>query len=193
MLFVAGCSTSPPSQYYFLTPLSEQAETAAEIDPTLDITVVEVQVRIARYLDRPQIITRLDSNEYRLDEFNRWAGSFKDNITTVLIQNLTTLLDNTVVARRPIPSALPVDYVVFVDIIQFDSMPGQSVTLQATWGVMVKGDIAAAQTMQPRSFHVNVPLESKGYDTLVAAKSRILADLSREIVQGLTDLQISQR
>lgn len=189
MLFVTGCSTSPPSQYYFLTPMNEQAEAAAEIDPTLDIAVVEVQVRMARYLDRPQIITRLDSNEYRLDEFNRWTGSFKDNITTALIQNLTTLLSNAVVARRPIPSALPVDYVAFVDIIQFDGVPGESVTLQAIWGILKKGDKAAAQTLQPRSFHVKMPVESKGYDALVAAKSRIIADLSRMIAQTLTDLQ----
>jgi uncharacterized lipoprotein YmbA len=193
ILFVAGCSTSPPSQYYFLTPLDEPAEAAAEIDPTLDTTVVEVQVRIARYLDRPQIITRLDSNEFRIDEFNRWAGSFKDNITTALIHNLTSLLENTVIARRPIPSALPVDYVAFVDIIQFDGVPGQSVTLRATWGILRKGDKAAAQSMQPRSYKLTLPVESKGYDALVAAKSQIIGDLSRKIAQALTDLQNSQR
>jgi hypothetical protein len=39
---------------------------------------------------------------------------------------------------------------------------------------------------------VEVPVESKGYESLVAAKSRILADLSRVIVQALTDLNNPQ-
>jgi len=188
MLLAAGCSMTPPSQHYFLAPLAVQDGAAKASDPTSDITVVEVQVRIAHYLDRPQIVTRIGPNEFRLDEFNRWTGSFKDNITNALVQNLTALLSNTVVVRRPVPSSLPVNYLAFIDIIQFDGIPGQSVTLLATWGVLEKEDDKTAQTLRPESFNVTVPLASKDYDRLVHIKSRILADLSREIAQAIAGL-----
>ncbi len=184
VLITAGCSTSSPSQHYFLASIAEQDGAAPEPDPKAGTLVVDVQVRLAHYLDRPQIVTRIGPNQLRLDEFNRWTGSFKHNINDVLVQNLSALLRNAIVVRRPFPSSLPIDYQVFIDITQFDSTPGQSVTLRATWGILAKGD-KTNQSLRPKNFNLTVPDESRDYKILVAAQSRILADLSREIAQTL--------
>ena len=184
LLFIISCSTSPPSQHFFIAPLADPDGTTGQSEPAAEMTTIEVQVRIPRYLDRPQIVTRTGPNEYRLDEFNRWTGSLKGNITTVVIQNLKALIPNAFVAQRPIPSVIPVDYVVFVDVVQFDGVIGQSVTLLANWGVLEKGD-KIGETLQPRSFNATESVDAKGYASLVAAKSRILLDLSQEIIQAL--------
>ena len=188
LFLIAGCSTTPPAQHYFIAPLAEPAGTDKKLDLSSDRTTIEVQVRIPRYIDRPQIVTRIGPNEFRLDEFNRWAGSVKDNITTVVIQNLKALMPDTIIARRPIPSVLSIDYVVFVDVVQFDGVIGKDVTIMATWGILDKDD-KTDPTLQVREFSTTESVESKSYASLVAAKSRILANLSQEIVQALEDLQ----
>lgn len=186
MLIVTGCTSTPPAKHYFLSPLDQpdKAILSRGEGSKLDISAVDVHVRVASYLDRPQIVTRTGPNALRIDEFNRWPGSFADQITNTLIQNLSVLLGNVIVARRPLPAAMGVDHHVFIDIIQFDGVSGQSVTLLANWGVFAKGD-KDQEIFPPQRFKSTLPVESTAYESMVAVQSRALGDLSREIAQTI--------
>ena len=186
--FMANCSATPPSRHYLLTPLSIEASgkpTAA--DQTSRLTVVVMPVRIPPYLNRPQMVTRTGSNEMHIDEFNRWASPFEDNIADVLARNLSSLLPKTRFARHPVPAALPVAYSVFVDIFRFEGIPGQSVAFLANWAVVAKGE-RSDRRVTFQTYDKTLTVDGQGYGSLVATQSRMLADFSREIAQALADL-----
>ena len=63
-------------------------------------------VAIPDYLDRPQILTRSGPSELQLAEFERWAGSLEKDVSRVLAENLSTLLekDHVIVLRSRITS-----------------------------------------------------------------------------------------
>jgi uncharacterized lipoprotein YmbA len=185
MLAVVGCASTPPSQHYFLTPIDELELSDTRPSIQSEINVIAVLVRTPRYLDRPQIVTRIGPNEFKLDEFNRWTGSFKDNIANVMVQNFKYLLPNATVVRFPVPRAMNIDYKVLIDISRFDGTRGASVTLQTTWALLIKGDNPNLETAH---FVSTVPVASKDYNALAKAKSRALAELSQAIAKKIQHL-----
>ena len=82
----AGKSAS--SKFYVLSPLPQSKLSAAE-----GTTIGVFPVAMPDYLDRPQIVTRVSENEIKLDEFSRWAEPLKENFYSVLVENLSTLLN----------------------------------------------------------------------------------------------------
>ena len=88
-----------PSRFFVLTPLADAAPSSGgERVASLGLG----PIHLPRYLDRPEIVTRVGPNEVKPALFDYWGGSLSRQFETVLAQNLQTL-----VARRP-DSALPV-------------------------------------------------------------------------------------
>jgi uncharacterized lipoprotein YmbA len=79
-----GPSTSSATRYYLLeSRIDESMQTQAEIGLE-DIVVGIRPVGIPAYLDRPQLVTRLDGNELRVEEFSQWAEPLIDSISRVI-------------------------------------------------------------------------------------------------------------
>jgi hypothetical protein len=92
---LGGCvGKSPPSRFYRLTSLVESQPGAIQTEPTQNIAVgVGLgPVTIADYLDQTKIVTRSSENKIERAEFDQWSGSFKNNVTEVLAENLGNLL-----------------------------------------------------------------------------------------------------
>ena len=62
-LTLAGCSTSPPSRFYLLTP----GEAALEGPALKDLVLGVGPVRLAAYLERPQIVARKSVNRLKVE------------------------------------------------------------------------------------------------------------------------------
>jgi uncharacterized lipoprotein YmbA len=177
-LTLSGCASSGPSRFYTLSALgdknvSDQKRAAAD-----SVSVGIVPVEIPDYLDRPQIVTRTGPNELKLAEYDRWAGSLSENITTVLRENLSLLLNTARVFEYPWNPSLAVDYKVTINVIRLESVPGDHVILRALWtvsgGKEGRGPITRVTAVREK-------LDVPGYDALVAAISRVFGSLSREI------------
>src|SRR5262245_34057041 len=84
-----GCASSPPSKFYALSSLPSTPAAGAATEGTV---VAVAPVTIPLYLDRPQIVTRASENELRLSEYDRWAGSLREDLTTIMTENLAELL-----------------------------------------------------------------------------------------------------
>lgn len=170
---LAACGSTPPSRFYALTPVAAAADGA-----TSDLSVSLEPVSVPSLLDRPQIVTRLSEHEYLLAEFARWAEPLRDNVTSVVAENLSTLLGTDRVA---IFGEGDVDMRVTVRIFRFDAEPGSATTLGAHWRVISHtGDtLANARTTY------TAPLPSGDYEALAAAMSRTLADLARDVADSI--------
>jgi uncharacterized protein len=175
LVVLAGCSESPPTQFYTLSGM--QLPPAGQNAPK---TVVGVgPVTLPEYLDRPQIVTRASGNRVVLASFHSWVEPVDSMFTRVLVGNLSSLLatDNvvTVPQRRP----MPLDYEVEVDVDRFDADHTGRAVLDARWRVFRKD--GAELIGEGRSTIVEPAAEAGSYEEIVAAMSRALAGLSSAI------------
>ena len=183
LVFLAGCrSATPPVEFYTLSPLTV-------VDPTdkIDglggnIAVGIGPLQMPKINDRPQIVTRIGPNRINVDEFHRWAGSVYEDFLRVVTMNLATLLQSDLVAAYPWEDYFDPDYRIYLEVQQFDGRLGQQVQLVITWTI-TGGQ--ARQILLVRKSVIREPVQGEGYDAFVAAKSRILTTLSRQIARGI--------
>ena len=93
-LALAGClgGQSPSTNFYMLSALSPSPAGTAPASGAARIHIGLETVVIAEYLNRNEIVINLDNTIYQLAEFNQWAEPLSDNLTRVLEENLTNLL-----------------------------------------------------------------------------------------------------
>jgi uncharacterized lipoprotein YmbA len=171
----AGKSAS--SKFYVLSSLPQSSLSGAE-----GTTIGVFPVGMPDYLDRPQIVTRASENEIRIDEFSRWAEPLKDSFTRALVQNLSTLLNNAKVIRTTEGASIPMALQVVVEVLQFDGALGDDVVLIVKWGLF---EAQEKKLLLAKRSSFKEPTGAATYEALVAAESRAVAALSREIAEAI--------
>jgi uncharacterized lipoprotein YmbA len=180
---VGGCGTSPPARLYTLTPIPQQEMKAVERQGAHLVSVSVAPVDIPDYLDRSPIVTRDGTTGLKLAEFHRWGGSLGDNITTVLVENLSALLSSDRVVAYPGMRYGTPDFRTEVRVLRLDCIPEDRVELKAQW-LVVTGEERQEVARGLSTFTERVAGGS--YESLVAAVSGAVGQLSREIAQGMT-------
>lgn len=183
---VAGCAGSGASRFYQLQPLAAGSSNPHPAAAGRSTVVGVGPVSIPEYLDRPQIVTRTVGNELRLAEHHRWAESLEDNFARVLAENLSALLPGDYVVALPWPGAARLTYQVSVKVVQFDSSATGSVRLRADWSVL-EGN-GSGKVLAMRQSNIRLTADGNDYEALVAAQSRALAELSRQIAGAVKSL-----
>jgi len=182
-IWLPGCASSPDARFYTLSTIGHQEAQPSSNHRENPVSVSIAPVEIPDYLDRPQIVTRDGQNELKLAEFERWGGALRDNIAAVLAENLAQLLDSDRVYAYPPKRAEKADYQVSMRVLRLDCAPGDKVLLKAQWAV------TSGQEKKEIATHISTFTESMSdsrYDTLAAAVSKTLAQISREIAQEIT-------
>lgn len=185
LIVLGGCANTKPSRFYTLSPLgmSEGATKPETADEGIAIGIGPI--KLPELLDRPQIMTRTSRNELELSEFDRWAGSLADDFSRVLAENLSILLSTDRVSFYPWRKSLPIQYQVVVDVTRFDGTLGERASLIARWTVFRGRDKKVLFMQKSRIIE---PSGGQGYGAMVAAQSRALGHLSREIANAIKAL-----
>lgn len=178
----AGCGSTQPARMYTLSAIEHQEAKPAVLQGANTVSVSVAPVEIPDYLDRSPIVTRDGSNGLKFAEFDRWGGSLGENISTVLVENLSLLLASDRVFTYPRLSPEKPDYRVGVRILRLDCIPGERVELKAQW-VVTSGQEKQVETNRLSTFTEKVG--DNRYETLVAAVSRSVGQLSREIAREI--------
>ena len=183
-LILAGCATQP-SRFYLLTP----SDAVVPRGPFLEDLVLGVgPVRLAAYLERPQIVARKSANSLKVEEFDRWGGTLEANITWVVAENLSRDLGTESVVTFPWERALLPDYQVTVDVRQFDLIRPGEVRLAALWRLLgPRGEKLHAI----RKSDIREPVTGEGFEAQVAAQSRVLGRMSLEIAEAIRRLELN--
>jgi hypothetical protein len=177
---LAGClGASRPVDFYTLTPLPRPAA-GPEVTPGTIIAFYPVL--IPEYIDRPQIVTRTDDNQIALSEFNRWGGTLKHELTNVLVQNLNVLLAERRANVMLDTLTFDPNFLVTVAVNRFDGQLGNTVWLNAAWSIR---DLKAKKMLAVKTSVIQEKAAAQDYAALVAAESRAIAALSREIAAEL--------
>ena len=99
--------------------------------------------------------------------------------------NLSALLQSSLVVAFPWEDYFDPDYRIYMEIHQFDGRLGQYAQLDVTWAIIGR---EARKILLVRNSLIREPVQGEDYDTFVAAKSRILGTLSRQIAQGIKEI-----
>lgn len=183
LVVLGGCAgISPPSNFYVLSSITESAAAPAPAGNESMIAIGVGPVNLPDYLDRSQIVTRSSPNELKVAAFDRWAESLKSSFPRVLTENLSALLNTNQVAVFPWRKAIPVEYQVIVDVVQFDAESGGNAVLIARWSIL--GDGGDKMYMIKKST-ITVSTNTDDYAELVSAQSQTLAEFSREIAEAI--------
>lgn len=173
----ACAGTSASSKFYVLSPLPQSKLGGAEG------TIIAVfPVAMPDYLDRPQIVTRVSENQITFDEFNRWGENLKENLYTVLVENLAALLNSDKVIKSSQHLGLAARLQVGIEVVRFDGILGGDVVLAVRWGLM---DPESKKLLVAKRSSFKEPTGAATYQALVAAQSRTVGALSREIAEAI--------
>ena len=142
-------------------------------------------IRFPPYLDRSGIVTRTNSNAIEIAEFDVWAGTLSSEFPRVLADNLSALLATDRVSTFPRLMGHPVDYQVTGDVVQFDGSPNGQVTLVARWNLVRARE---RKHLASRQSTISLSVGAPSYEALVAAQSRAVEELAREIAAALKSL-----
>jgi uncharacterized protein len=175
---VTGCAGSPPARYYLLSPLPQDKDDVPGSDRP---AIVVGPVRLPSHLERPQIATRTGKNELHLAEFDRWAEPLEENLARVVAEGLSSLVGSGNVAVFPWRGGTA-DYQVTVDVTRFEGTLDGTATIGGRWTVLT-GD--GRKALVTRRFVFEERVTTEDYASLVAAYSRCLASLTKEIAADL--------
>jgi len=192
---LAGCSfLSPrpdPSRFFTLAALSEAGGSPGHA-PAAGSTAAQGMmyglgpIKVPAYLDRNEIATRVSPSEIKYSATDYWAEPLQANVSRVLLQNLSALLDTDRIATYPWGTSAKVNYQMQVELLRFERDASGQVRLSARWGVR-------AGTGGPFLFikDANLTRAATGRSTgdAIAALSATLGELSQEIAAAVRQLR----
>jgi len=180
-----GCASSPPTKFYTLSSISG----SEKVDNSGSETCISIgvgPVKIPEYLDQAGVVTDLNPNEYLVGEFSKWSEPLGMNISRILARNLTSLLCTKIVSTFPWVGSLSFDYRVIVEVIRMDGVLGENARLDASW--MIYDGTDRKKLLLAKMTQYKEALDHKGYESYVAAQSRNVAALSRDIAEAIKAL-----
>ncbi len=182
VLLLSACITgnSLPSKFYNLR--AENAGLYVNDRVRADIGILEV--KIPDYLDKPQIATLKSGGvELSISEHNRWSEPLSGMIQRVIAADLGYNLPKAVVKPR-LSAREDFKYLVQIEIGRFDGSWNKTADLDAWW--TITGNNGNVLLQQKSS--LSAPL-GEGYDALVQAQSRLLAELAAQIAPAIARLR----
>ena len=173
-LLLAGCA-GPGKSYYVLTasgPVPTGGGVGIGVGP----------VTLAEYLDRPNLVTQESPNQLGVASDHRWAGDLTENISRVTAANLGRALHTGNVRTYPWQSDSELRYQVSLDVRQLHSDSDGYAVCEIGWRAYSLPDrrLKASKTFTDRE-----ALESDGYNSSVAAQSRLIGRLAENIASSL--------
>jgi hypothetical protein len=181
LALIAGCGTSPKERYY---TLSAEEAPAGAAPAKAAYTVAVGPATVPAVVDRFGIVLRVEANRVEVNDLHRWAEPLRRAIPRVVAANLARELGTARVVVYPPGGSEVADYRVFLDVSRFESEAGKAVTLEAAWSIRR----SAGGELRTGSSVVREPVAGSGYEPLVAAHSRALDAVSREIAETLRSM-----
>ncbi len=184
-LAACGGGPSSPGRFYVLASPTDLSATMPQQTTGKDLVVGVGPVELPPHLDRTQIVTQASQYRLNLKDLDQWAEPLKEGFTRVLAQNLSQLLGTNRIVQFPWRRPFTVKLQVTVEVLRFDTdVAGESV-LAARWNIL-DGD--GRKLLYSRTSTYRDKASGKGVEPIVAAMSRNLVELSREIAASVSAL-----
>jgi hypothetical protein len=176
----AACSFlkphADPTQYFVLT--SEERKPAAV--PAQKLLGVD-RIELPEYLLRSELVTRSESNQLKIAEYDHWGEPLKDGFLRTLRSDLENQLGAGHVLAPPFDPAHRPALTVDVEVRRFERVLPEGVVLEGMW-ILRDTSGAALITQEVR---LRQPVARDDTSTTVAALSTALGALAGEIADAV--------
>jgi uncharacterized lipoprotein YmbA len=189
LVFQFGCGSTKPSRFYVLTPASNPEGEVVQSGGYSDISVGIGILKFPDHLLRPQIAIQTGSNKLDYAEYDRWAEPLNDNFARVMAENLSKIIPSDSVYIYPWKSTTKVQYQLNFEVMQFSQGADGSVTLIVFWSIF---DNSTAEQLLRKKTTLSQPGPSSdpvNYGSVVQVMSRLVEDLSRQVVSTLKAIE----
>lgn len=190
-LVAGACGFGPQpdtSTFYVLSSLDEM-QMPGELEPgetlgapTPDLAIGIGPIVFPDYLARSALVTRLSDHQVDISNEEWWAEPFPESVQETLVENLSALLGTERFYEHPWHSSTALDYAIELSVSRFERDRLGVVRLMGRW--MLK-DGGTGRELLRRKMQLEEPAGSTGTTAAVAAQSRVLARLSREIAAAI--------
>ncbi|MBI4843107.1 MAG: membrane integrity-associated transporter subunit PqiC [Nitrospirae bacterium] len=182
---LTGCAVTKESRFYTLNTVNSQAADKPYIESNERVLIALGPIEIPDVLDRPQMVIYSGVNELLFSEFDRWAGSLKDIISDVVMEDISGLLASDGMAlvswRQPVPATYRID----LQITKFGRISENEIVLSARWTL---SDGESKKVVYTSESNLNEPTEGQGHSAAAESMSRALQTLSREIADVIREI-----
>lgn len=182
LVLLAACGSSPKTEFYQLNADMSSITQAANLSEGPAIGVW--QVELPDLLDRSEIVTRDNQFKITMADFSWWAGNLSQNMSLLIVTQLSQNLQSNRIVMSPWPSYRKNDYQVIVRVQRFDGALGGEVVLRGLWNLL-DGDGTKELDRQVFEFRTNTA--DLTYQEMVAAMSRLTVKLSEQLTEGIID------
>jgi len=133
-LVAAACfgPKADPTTFWVLSPVAARAPGTGAAGPAVGLG----PVTLPEYLRRPQMVTRVDDHQVRVDEFSRWAEPLDDMLTETLAEEIRAEVRPASLVMYPWRANQIPELWVKVQVDRFEPAASGEVLLQATWQVL---------------------------------------------------------
>jgi uncharacterized lipoprotein YmbA len=186
-VLMTSCLRSNPSHFFTLEPVINGESKANKMEKrNVHATILGIgPIRLPGYMNRPQIVTRLNNNEVHISEFNRWASPVANRIPTVLQNNLAALLPAMEVTEYSLHQHLEFTFQAIIDIVEFIGQPNGDVVLKARWIFVDKSQGGTESRLYAGSYTRKA--KDKTHNSVVSAMTELLGDLSKDIAKTVPE------
>lgn len=182
-LILSGCATSQTPRLYVAAPLAGWRTVATRDALHSKLTVRFAPVRLASYLDRPQIVSRISDHEIKVDSFNRWGIPLDVLSTELLAESVARAIPEAFVETSAQRTMKEPGYLVQVEIVRLDGALGGPVELVAQWSMAKsKAENVPIIRQLDRCAHET---KDKSYEAYVDAIRQNVADLGADIAKAI--------
>ena len=199
VMSVAGCSylakaiLAPQkdiSKFYLLTPTADTAAPATGSTQSANgsFTLGLGPITLPKYLDRPEIVTRMAPNRLELSKEDRWGESIQNGFTRAMERDLAAQAGAAIVVF-PWYSTVHIDMQVQIDVYRFEADAQGTATLSAKWTIL---DSTGKDILYTVESHLTQPSKAGDMTEAAAALSRTIGDLSGQIANMLQQLRAHQ-
>lgn len=187
MFLLPGCAAEPArTSYYVLNPV---VNPAAPIRLPEDTGAVGIgPVRIPKYLDRPQVVTRTDRNRILINDSHQWAGPLDEDVARVIRENVSVLLDGHHTVPYPWKNTEGVVYQIKITIERLD-VEDQRAILAADWSIANLDSSGPGKRYRSR---IETPVSGHDYPDKVSGINESLNRFSLDVATGFANFVTNQ-
>ena len=189
-----GINPITPTKLYVLNPVEYKAPLVNGMENPSLLSVEIASLRLPRYLEKPQIITKTHQNQLTMEEYHQWGGSLRKNMTRVLAQNISKLLATPNVTSPPFRPSPPPDIRVDVEVMQFEADDKGQVKFSAQWrlsrgknGKTLTTRITDIKREIKRKIEKQEPGEGSDFDAIVLTMGNLLGDFSHIMAREIRE------